>query len=58
MEKFDTIFQRAAKRHGGEDAFRQKLSSHNYGSNTVALTQPKSDDRWLSEFSKLDRSRE
>lgn len=52
MEKFDTIFQRAAKRHGGEDAFRQKLSSHNYGSNTVALTQPKSDDRWLSEFSK------
>jgi len=52
MEKFDTIFKRAAKRHGGEDAFRQKLSSHNYGSNTVALTQPKSDDRWLSEFSK------
>ena len=52
METFNTIFQRAAKRHGGEEAFRDKLSSHNYGSNTVALTEPKSDDRWLSEFSK------
>lgn len=52
MEKFDSIFQRAAKRHGGEDAFRAKLSSHNYGPNTRSDTAPKSDDRWLSEFSK------
>ena len=52
MQKFDTIFQRAAKRHGGEEAFEEKLSGHNYGVNTAALTKPKSDDRWLSEFSK------
>jgi len=52
MEKFDTIFLRAANRHGGEVVFSKKLSSHNYGSNTKALTEPKSDDRWLSEFSK------
>ena len=52
MEKFETIFQRAAKRHGGEEAFAEKLSSHNYGSNTATHTGPKPDDRWLSEFSK------
>ena len=52
MQNFNTIFQRAAKRHGGEDAFREKLASHYYGVNTEALTEPKSDDRWLSEFSK------
>lgn len=52
MQKFDTIFQRAANRHGGEEAFREKLASHYYGVNTSALTEPKSDDRWLSEFSK------
>jgi len=52
MQNFDTIFQRAAKRHGGEDAFREKLASHYYGVNTAALTEPKPDDRWLSEFSK------
>ena len=52
MQKFDTIFQRAAKRHGGEEAFEEKLSGHYYGVNTAALTKPKSDDRWLSEFSK------
>ena len=52
MQNFETIFQRAANRHGGEDAFREKLASHYYGVNTEALTEPKSDDRWLSEFSK------
>jgi len=52
MEKFDTIFQRAASRHGGEEVFREKLAAHYYGVNTVALKAPKSDDRWLSEFSK------
>lgn len=52
MQKFDTIFQRAANRHGGEEAFREKLASHYYGVNASALTEPKSDDRWLSEFSK------
>ena len=52
MQNFETIFQRAANRHGGEDAFREKLASHYYGVNTASLTEPKSDDRWLSEFSK------
>ena len=52
MEKFETIFHRAASRHGGEDAFKDKLASHNYGVNAEAITAPKSDDRWLSEFSK------
>lgn len=52
MEKFETIFHRAANRHGGEDVFREKLSSQNYGPNTVSVTSPKTDDRWLSEFSK------
>jgi len=52
MESFETIFHRAANRHGGEEAFKEKLAAHYYGVNTVALTSPKSDDRWLSEFSK------
>lgn len=52
MEKFETIFQRAANRHGGEDAFREKLAAHYYGTNLEAVSAPKSDDRWLSEFSK------
>lgn len=48
MEKFDTIFHRAANRHGGEDALREKvnagLSRHEVGE--------MSDDRWLSQFTK------
>jgi len=52
MQSFDMIFQRAANRHGGNDAFREKLAAHYYGVNTVALKKPKSDDRWLSEFTK------
>jgi len=52
MQSFDMIFQRAANRHGGNDAFREKLAAHYYGVNTVALKKPKSDDRWLSEFIK------
>ncbi len=52
MEKFETIFQRAANRYGGEDAFREKLAAHYYGTDLEAVSAPKSDDRWLSEFSK------
>lgn len=52
MEKFETIFQRAANRHGGEEAFRAKLAGHYYGTDMEAISAPKSDDRWLSEFSK------
>lgn len=52
MEKFETIFHRAANRHGGEDAFREKLEAHYYGTDLKVMSAPKSDDRWLSEFSK------
>jgi len=52
MEKFETIFMRAANRHGGEEAFREKLAGHYYGTDMEAVSAPKSDDRWLSEFSK------
>ena len=52
MEKFSTIFHRAANRHGGEDAFREKLAGHYYGTDMQAVSAPKSDDRWLAEFSK------
>lgn len=48
MEKFQTIFMRAATRHGGEEALREKLdegaASH--------MPTVKSDDRWLAEFTK------
>ena len=48
MESFGKILQRAAHRHGGEDPLREKLGvehyPHEYGE--------KSDDRWLSEFTK------
>jgi len=50
MEKFETIFHRAANRHGGEEAFREKLSAHYYGTDMEAVSAPKSDDRWLAEF--------
>jgi len=52
MEKFNTIFHRAANRHGGEDAFREKLAAHYYGTDMEAVSAPKSDDRWLAEFTK------
>ena len=52
MEKFDTIFHRAANRHGGEEALRVKVTNRYVGSNVDIDSSPKSDDRWLSEFSK------
>lgn len=52
MQKFQTIFDRAANRHGGEDAFREKLAAHYYGTDLSAIQAPKGDDRWLSEFTK------
>jgi len=52
MEKFETIFHRAANRHGGEEAFREKLAAHYYGTDMEAVSAPKSDDRWLAEFTK------
>ena len=51
METFKTILYRAANRHGGEEAFREKLAGHYYGTDMDAVSAPKSDDRWLSEFS-------
>lgn len=52
MEKFETIFHRAANRHGGEEALREKVASRYVGSNVEIISDPKPDDRWLSEFSK------
>jgi len=52
METFETIFHRAAHRHGGEEALREKVASRHVGSNVEIVSEPKSDDRWLSEFSK------
>ena len=49
MEKLSTIYHRAAERHGGEDTLEAKLSAPNYHDFD---TTPKSDDRWLSEFTK------
>jgi len=48
MEKFNTIFMRAAERHGGEEALRKKLGE---GQSSHAPDH-KSDDRWLAEFTK------
>ncbi|MGB0907639.1 MAG: DNA-3-methyladenine glycosylase I [Maricaulaceae bacterium] len=48
MEKFDTIFMRAAVRHGGEDALRSKIAE---GISDHDLSH-KSDNRWLAEFTK------
>lgn len=50
METFANIFHRAANRHGGEDAFREKLAGHYYGTDMAQISAPKSDDRWLAEF--------
>jgi len=52
MEKFKTIFHRAANRHGGEEALRKKVTNRYVGSSVDIDTSPKTDDRWLSEFTK------
>jgi len=52
MERFETIFHRAANRHGGEEALRSKVANRYVGSNVDIDSNSKSDDRWLSEFSK------
>lgn len=52
MISFQSILERAANRHGGEDAFNEKLAGHYYGSDLEKIKAPKGDDRWLSEFSK------
>ena len=54
MESFASIFHRAANRHGGEQAFREKLAEHYRSPTGTAQAVPNviSDDRWLSEFSK------
>ena len=52
MEKFETIFHRAAHRHGGEESLREKATSRYVGSTIDIDACSKTDDRWLSEFSK------
>ena len=46
MDTYSTIFHRAAERHGGEEALREKIMAH------ANELPPKSDDRWLAEFTK------
>ncbi|BFM48835.1 DNA-3-methyladenine glycosylase I [Marinomonas sp. THO17] len=46
-ERFDDIYQRAAQRHGGEQALEQKLSNPLSSAQLSKL----SDDRWLAAFS-------
>lgn len=47
MEKFNSIYQRAAERKGGEKALERLLSKPLFDDELVQI----SDDRWLSEFS-------
>jgi 3-methyladenine DNA glycosylase Tag len=48
MEKFSTILHRAEERHGGPDGLTEKISQYDY----MNSDSEKSDDRWLSEFTK------
>lgn len=48
MKSFQDIFERAAKRHGGEKSLEKKLSKPL----SPAKLRSIPDDRWLSEFSK------
>ena len=50
MEKFQTIFDRASARHGGEDTLRAKLAEHHHAGNISGAGY--TDDRWLAEFTK------
>lgn len=50
MEKYATIFHRAAARHGGEEALREKISQ-GYRGLYFGNERGKSNDRWLAEFS-------
>ncbi len=52
MEKFQTIFERAAHRHGGDMALLTKLEEHYLGADMDKISAAKPDDRWLSEFTK------
>jgi 3-methyladenine DNA glycosylase Tag len=48
MQKFSSIFERAAGRHGGEQALKAKLDEGRAQHKPTKM----SDDRWLSEFTK------
>ena len=48
MEHFDSIFHRAASRHGGEDGLAVKIREHHPDFNLKPKAKP--DDRWLAEF--------
>ena len=49
MQKFATIYHRAAERYGGEEALEAKLSGPTYGDAAIG---EKSDAQWLGEFTK------
>jgi 3-methyladenine DNA glycosylase Tag len=48
MDSFDTVFERAAARHGGEKAVEERL----YTVKTRGQLKAIKDDRWLAEISK------
>jgi len=48
MEKYSTIFHRAANRHGGEEALTAKLAQSRANHPAKSM----SDDRWLAELTK------
>jgi len=48
LETFRTVLHRAAYRHGGEDMLMSKISSGQMQHDSA----PKSDERWLAEFTK------
>ena len=48
MDGFDTVFERAAARHGGEKAVEERL----YTVKTSRQLKSIKDDRWLAEIAK------
>ncbi|MEQ9363613.1 MAG: DNA-3-methyladenine glycosylase I, partial [Leptospirales bacterium] len=52
MESFEKIFARAAKRHGGPDAFEKKLRSSLTPTLKPARLATIPDDRFLSQMAK------
>jgi len=52
METYQTIYNRAAHRHGGETALHEKLTQRQIPDSDQNISAPKSDSRWLAEFTR------
>ena len=50
MQSFQSILERAAHRHGGEDVIRERFSKPGYDDGVNYGEVPHSDDRWLANF--------